>query len=1243
MSNELGAASPQSGPNRLGELDLSSLAPQFDEERHGGYYNLLARALRDNRHRNIALTGAYGAGKSSILQQLVKKKRRQAIVLSLSTIAPDAHDGDDLTGHDAEGSPRTREIQKEIVKQLLYRLKPSAVPQSRFRRPDLPRRVSAVVIAGLSALAIGALTWILASDLIQERANEWFPEVWRQWLAYGVALVLLCFMMWIIVKLVRARPKFTASVQSVGATVTLAKGEDSYFDAYLDEIVYFFQASRVRIVIIEDIDRFEDVLVFDTLRALNSILNGSRQVGGRVVFIYAIRDSVFEQIGNGSSETGGSTSTDETGATDHALDGLKRASRTKFFDIIIPVVPFVSADNARDLMSDVMKSDQFAVNPALIRLAARHVADMRLIRNIRNEFEVYRERLITSPNSVPGITDDLVFALVLYKNTHLADFEDIRHRESRLDYLFMFWRRLVSEELASRTKALAERRRLQLRESTETAKAQRLGTHLADYLATLRNASSTEVELVSPATEDTLMEPSTWEAIAGGEAQVIAFAPGSRYEVTLSLSAPQLGSFIGVPADGDGWTLADRDALQQTFDAGMGGVEFLRHHSWEELAKRTEFTADLNALSKPLPRGVVAKAPLTFDDAIELLLESDLARDLVRHGYITSDFAVYSASYYGTHLGPAAREYIWRCIEPGSPDASFEISHDQVEQLLREQGADEQGHGDAADIFDDASIFNVSILDYLLNRRPVAAAKVARRISSMGSTELEFLEFYLVHGASPDRLIAYLVPHWRSALTHIADMTTGDAAAQLTLLNAALLALPDSNYDTDEQLKTLIESHYRELPAVSAPESKEAADNVAGVLRSAGGQIPTLADLNDAACTAIVAQSLYPITIENLGIIVSDTVIALDTIEPNDTAYKYVLRHIDQYLPLVDDARIKVMSEPGCFAQTVDALVDHSAMNLLTRVIALTPDNCKVPDLHAVNLAAWPALVELRRTTATFGNVDAYLTEHSMDVTLGSFLRKAQTIVTPMTVTLDRRKAVALELVGARSVIDSAYIRVRLAKSVMPGKLPPGELTPEPGKLIAYLLQAKLLSDDATAFERRLMVDWDTLQSAILASKQFDSFVDSALVTIADFARIVRDRKISNKIVVAMLADLGGFLRGASRVQARALAIALADFGWKLRTRNIELLLQAGVGANAVMRLLHNAKDRCTTADIQDLLRQLGDNYAKVAEGGVGRPSFRKDAAHEYVFGRLVGHTVRSVKSTELKRWGGAALIVRLE
>lgn len=69
------------------QLSLRSLAPQYKSEAHGVYVSAIRKAIDEvNGIRNIALTGAYGTGKSSILSEVVKCYRDRVVEVSLSSV-----------------------------------------------------------------------------------------------------------------------------------------------------------------------------------------------------------------------------------------------------------------------------------------------------------------------------------------------------------------------------------------------------------------------------------------------------------------------------------------------------------------------------------------------------------------------------------------------------------------------------------------------------------------------------------------------------------------------------------------------------------------------------------------------------------------------------------------------------------------------------------------------------------------------------------------------------------------------------------------------------------------------------------------------------------------------------------------------------------------------------------------------------------------------------------------------------
>ena len=763
-------------------MEYASLAPAFVSESHQVYYDLLARAIDTDGVRNVALTGAYGTGKSSVLAQLHSKRGAKAIQLSLSTIAPPERDDEDTAQQPTDAS-QTNLIQKEIVKQLLYLLPPEKTPRSRFRRASTPKKWRDFLIAAAAGtLVMGVLYLLGLLNLAVEQLTP--PAEAPSWAIYVLLWVLAIGAAWCVRRLVSGRLSVSASVETGLTTVTLSEKSDTYFDEYLDEIVYFFQESGVEVVVIEDIDRFKDVQVFDTLRALNGLLNGAGNLS-RIVFVYAIRDSVFERIG---------VTPDSVGSVDPAARAVELASRTKFFDVIIPVVPFLSADNARDLMSQVMTSTTFAIDQGLIRTAARHTADMRLIHNIRNEFEVYRNRLVVPEESLYDINDDLVFAMVLYKNTHLGDFEAIRQKVSSLDNLYMQWRKLVNENLKTEMETLARLRKSVTLDETRNKRAQRLGelalARGAALLAGFRAGQHREYALTlsGAATEETIRDPATWAQIASGSALHYGFVNhriGTAY--TIAFVSDELAALLGTEINADEWAELDRTEAAEQVAVCEERIRFLRHHDWEQLCSRPEFKLALvvepatEASGEPAPvasptmnsrssrRSSENATPettaerLTFDQLVDRNLLTPLAKDLVRKGFVTAHFALYTSTYYGTHLGPDALEYVRRCIEPGQPDPLYRLSPEAVKQILIEQDA---ARDDRADIFEDPSIFNVSIVDYLLGERPEAARKVAARLAVQGETEAEFVDTYCTRGDHPDLLLSMMAPTWPSAVQY---------------------------------------------------------------------------------------------------------------------------------------------------------------------------------------------------------------------------------------------------------------------------------------------------------------------------------------------------------------------------------------------------------------------------------------------------------------------------------------------
>jgi hypothetical protein len=1236
-------------------LPYRSLAPRFDRDRHQFYLDLLERAIGHDQTRNVALTGAYGAGKSSVIDELLRetpatepdsvrarlvgafradRSQKATIRISLSTSDPDAGSADGQLPEE-----RSNRIQKEIVKQLLYRLAPAVLPRSQFHRAAVANTRQEWITA--SVLGAAGFTVLAILGLVTQLVNFLIEPIWQRVLSYPVLLGVSVCIAWSLLKLIRGRPTVTASVDAGPAKITLSPQSTSYFDDYLDEIVYFFQVSGCSLVVVEDIDRFEDVQIFDTLRALNGLLNEADQIEQRVVFVYAIRDSVFQYIGSDEQEV--------NGPTDRAREAIARAGRTKFFDVIIPIVPFINSDNARDLLSAQMRSDKYEIDPALIRLAARHVADMRTMHNIRNEFEVYRARLLEAPKHLPDITDDLIFAIVLFKNTHLEDFERIQHKLSSLDVLYDTWRILVRQGAVSASEELKQRRRDRDAKTAVNKRAERLGTRIeqfrADLLAAVQvTTPNASLELDGPIAADTVDAPDAWKILAEeGEQRMSLVLPargGGRSAVELTFTTEHLSRVLGTALRSNEWQVTDEEEAENAVKRVESRLTFLRHHTWQDLVAASDITLDPREL--PGDHQLAGSSQeISFNDAVNMLLDSDLARELVRNGFLTNHFALYATQFYGNHVSYDATEYIRRSIEPGIPDATFALADQDIEQILREQQADKS---DSAELFSDVSIFNISILNYLIKKRPQAARVVAERLSRRSERELSFLDLYSTQGEDPVALIGLLASCWPNALVYAVTSESLGEEVRIAAVDAALGRAISGFTTPSPDAGVFIAEHYASLNAVTRPDTSERASTVMRLLRSCASSVHSLQPLNESARDAAIVERLFPLTADNLQVVVGpSSPLSLDSLRDYEDAYAYVLDELPRFVQLARDwpQRVHVLSDVGSFESVVNEAAASGGHRAMGDLISLAPAAAHAADLTAVSPGSWPFLVAERRTEPSVGNVLAYVNEFGLDRGLSKLLGRTRRITGWGSAAQDDRDELALTVVTSRDSMPSTTVRVAVAKSLHPNQLDPARLDSEEGDLFARLLRARLVPDSPDLFDAGLAPDWATLEQMIAASSRFESFMMPRMVPAEHLARLFRSAAVSNGVKRRILDDAAQYLDPSTRAQGRAVAGAVADGRWQLRFSTIDTLRAQGAYRADLVRLVALSGEALATVDLKQLLRSMGGEYRQLAGGGKSlRPNFPNDSGHMALLERFRGDTVKDIKPRSFSRIGSRLVAI---
>ena len=116
--------------------NYKDLAPIDNISNGKEYLKALHWAIRNKRIKNIALTGPYGSGKSSIINTYLKRHpfiKAKHLRISMATFV---ESGTSNNGHPTATKIQVdpEQIQEGILKQLFYKVNHRRIPQSRYRK-----------------------------------------------------------------------------------------------------------------------------------------------------------------------------------------------------------------------------------------------------------------------------------------------------------------------------------------------------------------------------------------------------------------------------------------------------------------------------------------------------------------------------------------------------------------------------------------------------------------------------------------------------------------------------------------------------------------------------------------------------------------------------------------------------------------------------------------------------------------------------------------------------------------------------------------------------------------------------------------------------------------------------------------------------------------------------------------------------------------------------------------------------
>ena len=298
------------------KITINPLTPEAIRDKDSHSYKTvreISAAIDHKDVKNIAVTGPYGSGKSSILKTLVEdfKESKKYLSISLATLKsglPDKEEDKEnneqkpeqasvpVADASKENEELNRKIEYSIVQQLIYRESINDLPNSRIKKIvhtksfELFWKPLTCIVFIIALWKLFSPSWFAIETLSKE-----IPERSEIFIDIFCLLYVLTFLYFCIRGLIKSYSNSKLNKLNLKDGEIEIKENNSIFNKHLDEIIYFFQATKYNVVIIEDLDRYETTDIFLKLRELNLILNNAYStIGRKITFIYAIRDDMFK-------------------------------------------------------------------------------------------------------------------------------------------------------------------------------------------------------------------------------------------------------------------------------------------------------------------------------------------------------------------------------------------------------------------------------------------------------------------------------------------------------------------------------------------------------------------------------------------------------------------------------------------------------------------------------------------------------------------------------------------------------------------------------------------------------------------------------------------------------------------------------------------------------------------------------------------------------------------------------------
>lgn len=951
------------------------LAPTDKADEAGIYSDALNYATNNPNVSNIALTGPYGSGKSSVIKTFLNRYNKPTLQISLAAFLPEAG----ATG----GKVSKQEIERSILQQMLYGADANNLPLSRFKRIQSPKWwspvISLFIIFGCFAC------WYLFQQRSEILSGNFFlPMDYTNWFNFTCFVVGFLFL-WqalhhIYLKSYGLSLK-SVSLKDIQITPDAAAGE-SILNRHLDEIIYFFQSTKYDLVIIEDLDRFNNPDIFVTLREINSLINANAGVKRKIRFLYALRDNMFVNT-----------------------------ERTKFFEFIIPVIPIINTSNSIDKVLE--QGERLSLDERLdrqfLREVSRYLNDLRLIQNIFNEYVIYVSNLETDGEN--NLDANKLLAVLIYKNVLPSDFEALHQEKGILAGILSRHDAYIAKAEAGYKSQISD-----LEEQISTAEKQvpaDLDELRKIYAMALINKTPqgyTTIEFNGHGNIPLQMLSSHQEFEQIIEMQEVVYHTPQNHTQRISISGLQnevnpKNSYQDRKKEIEHKSTEFKDSASRTMRKLRAKISSLRVTKFNEIirtdAKGTEEL--FNA----------------FGDNRELV------KFLVFEGFLDDTYYQYTSLFHSGRLSPNDNKFLIQIRSFNNPEPDFQVDNPkEVIAAMRDED------------FRQNFALNKTVVDCLFNNPTdydVQISKLLEFISSSFDECSAFFAAYYARGKYVTEFMSALVAKWPEFVS--VAIASPDS---FTHIGRIIAHLPEKHLTDLHQQNTGI-SEYLSINLSEILALRIDFDPAR--LKLLQVEVKDLSSIEDfpGVTRLLFQEGLYQVSIENVEFIFRAILGSTDLTDLQTKHYSTVLRtentaliakveqDLDHYLRKVL-LRLEHNTEED--VSTIQTVIGHDEIDGKYLEKFLEKQSANLPALDQVpnRLHSW--LFQLQKIEASWENCLAFISSESFEAeTLTAYLQQNDISATLSTITIDGGKSAfplrkfLIENNGLSDDLYRAYVR----------------------------------------------------------------------------------------------------------------------------------------------------------------------------------------------------------------------------